>query len=383
MAAGAPVHRGGFAFAYDAARARVVLFGGVRYGKAFPFYQNDTFTWDGSTWQPLTGAAPSERAYATMAFDSHRQTLMLHGGVDYLGPRNDTWELGASGWRQLTPVHSPSALARCSMVFDEARGRMVLFQADPMSGAAAETWEWDGTDWIQRQPGRMPPPRAEFGMVYDERRARVVLFGGTHAAGYVSFQDTWEWDGSDWLQRSVPVAPAARSTSMAYDSQRGRVVMFGGGNPFTAFGDTWEYGPVQAASYQEFGTGCGGSAGVPRLQALTRPWLGDRFTLRADRLPPGNSALVWLGASRSQWGTVPLPLDLTAAGMPGCFLHVRPYLVLPLFNLGGTADAGVGVPNDPVLLGQQFYAQALAVDRPVNAFGATTSNGGEARIGAR
>ena len=55
----------------------------------------------------------------------------------------------------------------------------------------------------------------------------------------------------------------------------------------------------------------------------------------------------------------------------------------PVFNWTGSAVANVFVPEDSSLLGARFFAQAFVADRHANAFGATTSNGGEGRVGAR
>ena len=103
-----------------------------------------------------------------------------------------------------------------------------------------ETWEWDGTNWQQRTPASRPSPRAT-SLAYDAARGRVVLFGGTDGPSFLA--DTWEWDGTNWRQRTPLTTPPARAGhALAYDAQRQRVVMFGGsttGNSFLA--DTWEW----------------------------------------------------------------------------------------------------------------------------------------------
>src|SRR5438874_3914689 len=71
-----------------------------------------------------------------------------------------------------------------------------------------DTWEWDGTDWIQKTPATSPPPRECHAMAYDSTRERVVLFGGTDGSGFLG--DTWEWDGTDWIQKTP--ATSARSS---------------------------------------------------------------------------------------------------------------------------------------------------------------------------
>lgn len=125
------------------------------------------------------------------------------------------------------------------MTYDAARSRIVL-----VGGTAglshADTWEWDGSNWAQRTATNNPPWRWGHAIAYDAERRRVVLFGG-----FPSSADTWEWDGVGWTQRFPSNSPAARSGhTLAYHAARRRVVLFGGqsaGPPYIPLGDTWEW----------------------------------------------------------------------------------------------------------------------------------------------
>lgn len=77
-------------------------------------------------------------------------------------------------------------------------------------------------------------------MAYDTARGVVVLFGGHTSLGGRN-DETWDWNGLVWVQRSVP-GPAARSShAMAYDRGRGVTILFGGSTSSAQFnGDTWE-----------------------------------------------------------------------------------------------------------------------------------------------
>ena len=81
-----------------------------------------------------------------------------------------------------------------------------------------------------------PNPRGKATMVYANRRA--VLFGGRYASGINA--DTWEWDGTFWIQRQNMRPKARRGHSMAYDSDRDRIILFGGVEISDNLGDTWE-----------------------------------------------------------------------------------------------------------------------------------------------
>ena len=55
------------------------------------------------------------------------------------------------------------------------------------------------------------------------------------------YNDTWGWDGIDWIQEFPEDNPSGRRNyAMAYDSKRDAVVLFGGYNG-DFLGDTWEY----------------------------------------------------------------------------------------------------------------------------------------------
>jgi len=76
--------REGAAMAYDAARHRIVLFGGRENQ-----FLADTWEWDGVIWvqrSPL--ASPSPRRSHAMTYDAARQRVVLFGGSQGLA---DTW----------------------------------------------------------------------------------------------------------------------------------------------------------------------------------------------------------------------------------------------------------------------------------------------------
>jgi hypothetical protein len=121
------------------------------------------------------------------------------------------------------------------MVYDVARGRCVLFGGldTGSSRARDETWEWDGTRWDQRSPAVRPAARFAHAMAYDSARGRTVLFGGRDEWSR-PFGDTWEWDGTVWT-RLFPVTGPTPSwgRAMTYDSWRNRTLLYDG--------QTWEW----------------------------------------------------------------------------------------------------------------------------------------------
>lgn len=260
-ATGNPPSRDRATLAYDAARDRVVLFGGLGGDGSV---RSDTWEWNGTAWKNVTPAGvtnPPGRVSAAAAYDPVRGRVVLFGGIT--GPTflADTWEWNGTAWSDVTPTSSnPDGRADHALVFDAASGRVVMHGG--YNGAAlAETLEWNGTSWTAVSSG---PPRRAHGMAFDLSRRRMVLFGGNVSSTNLS--DTWERDGTTWTEVTpTPTRPGFRQGSgMAYDSARGRMVLFGG-NAGTKSGETWEWGNESWKLIS-----AGGSGGEP----TARDWMG-------------------------------------------------------------------------------------------------------------
>jgi len=230
---------------YDTANARTVLFGGWGFQGV---YLGDTWTWDGAVWTPaLTPVAPPARLGHVMAYDSVRGRVVLHGGAVGGGngiDADDTWEWDGFAWTQRQPAVRPPARRGACMAFDPLRGVCVLFGGGvgyTVTPMLADTWEWDGTTWLQRASPTSPPARIGACLVGDPARGNVVLLGGNFGAAIGTPRDTWTWDGVAWQQRFPQNPPPGRmDAGGAYDAQEQLVVVFGGQEmlPGQTFHDT-------------------------------------------------------------------------------------------------------------------------------------------------
>ena len=188
-------------------------------------------------WTEVTPGAPPGRESPAFAYDAaHGTTVMFGGDVIATGELSDTWTWDGTSWIEQHPGVSPVP-GQTAMVYDAARGRIVMIVAGLVE---MEVWEWNGRDWSHRlQTPTEPPLRGNFAIAYDGERKRIVLFGGT--ANSVELADTWEWDGTSWIDvtpADPTASPSPRSGhSMAYDPVRGRIVMFGGAGTQ----ETWEW----------------------------------------------------------------------------------------------------------------------------------------------
>ncbi|MBI3892210.1 MAG: hypothetical protein HY303_11855 [Candidatus Wallbacteria bacterium] len=92
-----PAARSGHAMAYDAARGRVVVFGGQDSGGN---YLGDTWEWDGGSWyQRSPATSPAPRALHSLAYDSVRSGTTRGSGMGRTGRRRP---------RRASPRHGKS-----------------------------------------------------------------------------------------------------------------------------------------------------------------------------------------------------------------------------------------------------------------------------------
>jgi hypothetical protein len=177
-----------------------------------------------------------------MAYDAARDRVVLYGGETAGNSTlNDTWEWNGTLWENKAPAHAPPRRVSAAMAYDGRRRRTVLF-----GGATAayghvfygDTWEWDGTDWVDVSPATGPTPRKGATLAYDATRGTTILFAGEADD---TLDDTWEWDGANWRQLHDLVIPPARTRQvMVYDAAHSQLLMLGGYSS-APLADTWAH----------------------------------------------------------------------------------------------------------------------------------------------
>lgn len=115
-----------------------------------------------------------------MVYDAARAEIVLFGGI--CGERTvlgDTWLWNGKSWRETRPARSPSARALAGIAYDLARRQVVLFGGVGGDGLPLpDTWTWDGTGWTEGHPVTSPSAQNAPNMTYDPTTRRVLLFGG-------------------------------------------------------------------------------------------------------------------------------------------------------------------------------------------------------------
>jgi hypothetical protein len=112
--------------------------------------------------------------------------------------------------------------------------------------------------------------------------------------------------------------------------------------------------------------------GVPLLANVQYhlPWLGDTMQNRVNVAPAELGALFV-----SSFAQNPVPLSLSAIGMPGCDLLLPLDVVEFRAASTGFATWSLAIPNTASLVGVPIHQQAFLFDAAANPFGLAASNG--------
>ncbi len=134
----------------------------------------------------------------------------------------DTWTWNGTDWTQQHPAKLPPARDFASMAYDAVTGQLLLFggggNGQRIAGLAPplldDTWDWNGTTWIQLHPATVPAARTQPGMAYDAATHDIVLFSGNevNTDGPHNLDDTWIWNGSNWIQQHPSASPLLSGT---------------------------------------------------------------------------------------------------------------------------------------------------------------------------
>ncbi len=344
----------------------VVMFGGAS-GFGSGFY-NDTMAWTGTDWLPtLTAGAPVGRYGHDMVLDAARNRIVMFGGYGAGGAMNTTHELVSTSpftqqWFQIATTGTPPARNSHRLAYDRRRQRTVMFGGSDVAGIfLGDTWEYDGATatWTQVFPPVSPPRRWNHVMEYDAGRGVVVMTGGYGNPQCGNFcashlNDVWEYDGVTWRQRTTGTTlPSGREgAGSAYDTVHQRMVMQGGGAS-TYPTETWLYNaPVdrqgQGMAVNPFALRCTKYPVAGQTTGFTFPspdGIGGLLVM----LQPGPSPLVVLGPTL-MCGTATL-----YAGPDILFTTIGNPAVVPVTLPGSMAGIG-------------FAVQGLVLDVPGDCF---------------
>jgi hypothetical protein len=231
---------------YDPVRDRMLLFGGANVFGLTTLEYNDVWVMSlgpNPRWTKLapTGTKPAARHAHNMIYDPVRDRVVIFGGRDVIGPRNDVWALSLSdslAWMQLVPSGTPpTAREHAAAIYDPLRDRMIVFGGfDGKPTWNGDVWEltFSPLAWNKITPAVTgPTARDRLPAIYDPVNDRMVIFGGRDGSGHWQ-NDVWGLSlsgTSAWTQimptgGSIP--PARWGHSGIYDAADRQMVIFGG-----------------------------------------------------------------------------------------------------------------------------------------------------------
>ena len=275
------------AVAFDAARGQLVRFGGSPLNYYYVpnnnlFNDGDTWVRGTSGWHDLRPAlAPPRLSKHSMTYDAARQRVVLFGGTLPSGANNvATWEFDGTQWLLATPPHSPPAMRFAFMAYDGARSRCVLFdrQGNPNT---TRVWEYDGNDWQPVTTVGSPPGDLYGGFAPLPILGVCVLAGWRYNTVPASFE-TWHYDGIDWTL--VPTANTPSHGGALATAANNAVSLFGFDGQSANTFRTWRYDGtdwtqvITAHAPDWFGEGPAAydpARGVVTMAGLTETWEFD------------------------------------------------------------------------------------------------------------
>ena len=233
-----PSPRFGASAIYDPVRDRVLVYGG---GSGAPGGLLSDL-WELSlsgvpTWTRRFpgGLAPGAKLMGSAVYDTHRDRMLLFGGIEGTFDSNSAWALSLSEPMSWAPVNpwpptAPTGRYAHAAIYDPQGDQMIVFGGDPANNdtyalrlASTPSWQLLSTDG--------PADRYGASAVYDAPRQRMVIFGGIHSG--TDYSDAWSFDlasGGGWIELHPDgQTPAGRSFSSAvYDADTDRMLLVGG-----------------------------------------------------------------------------------------------------------------------------------------------------------
>jgi hypothetical protein len=228
----APPPNEGAAVAYNSGNNTAVLFGGTTNEK----WVDETWIWNGSTWvQPNLTHHPAARAKHAMAYDEARNRVVLFGGASHQTQFDDTWEWSGDKWQLIETPHKPPGRCCHAMTYDRIRGRVMLHGGwDSVKNTFFDdTWEWDGSDWEEVTCCSVPKASGHTLNGYTPQNEILAILSGDDG--------TWTWDGQVWRDLNIFSPPSRSDGKMAYDDKHKWSILFGGNKKGEFMGDTWVF----------------------------------------------------------------------------------------------------------------------------------------------
>lgn len=199
----------------------VVLYGGQTDTGSGPEVAADTWTWDGSSWNLACSSCAPGKRYGAAAAGNGTNVLLFGGLTDLLGVgtlANDTWSFDGTTWNALDGggAGRPAPRFAASLAWDGQH--YVLFGGADFGGGGPDSfddaWIWTDAGWVQACGSPLEPcgPKGRLLAGFanlanpDPARQGALLGGGISigATGATVFGDLWFWNGTEFVKQASP-----------------------------------------------------------------------------------------------------------------------------------------------------------------------------------
>lgn len=239
---------------FDRVRRRMIVFGGI----VGDTVTNEVWALDLSatpSWSQITssGPAPGRRWQHGAIWDAARNRMIVFGGIaeGAFNPSKDTWALefsGAPRWVALATTGTrPHERSKYACVLDPVRDRMLIYGGDGGGYYLGDVWAFSlaTNTWSAVNPSGGPPAaRTSAPAVYDSRRDQMIVVTGLYR------RDVWALGlaaPEAWTPLVLPSEgpPKTRATVVVFDPVRDRMFAFGGDDTMSDYGGSWvlQHGP--------------------------------------------------------------------------------------------------------------------------------------------
>jgi Galactose oxidase, central domain len=277
---GSPPARTYHSAVYDAAKSRMIVFGGCTFtGEFCTAYQNDVWVLSNANgvsgapaWVQLapTGTPPAARWGHAAAYDPIKNRMIIYGGDNQLVTFSDTWVLsnanglgGTPAWSQLSPSGGPpKGQDSPSVAYDSANNVLIEFAGNQQDfgGDTNSVWTLSHANGMGGTPvwkrivangaAGSPPKRDGHLAAYDPANNRMMIFGGNAntETGFPQLNDAWVLTNANgiggkpqWNKlQPAGTKPGGRTAHVGgYDSATNRLIIYGGGSWDADFFSTW------------------------------------------------------------------------------------------------------------------------------------------------
>lgn len=362
--------------AWDAARGKLVVFGGKGDAASWNNRLQDTWEWDSlNGWVQQFPVTIPDKRWLTNGVYAPGFGLIFHGGnAETAGGStytdNQTWAYDGLGW---TLVASGPTVQNGTLVYRPTDNDLIYFGGTNGSGNLSDTWSFDlvSLTWTQIPTTTLPTSDGATGGpglvgatgYFNEGSGKVVIHGGQGNGGPPSSL-TWEFDGTDWTEVSWAGTPIIRNAPGQWLAATQKGYALCGNSSGSARNWTQEHGPVAYGSFIAQGTDCPTSAGLTsEISSPSMPSIGENFVVEFSNQTPGTVNYIVIGTA-----ALPVPVPM-ASLLPGsgatCSLQVSTDValaVLPADATGTKVTLSVPVPNNPAVVGLTVYIQGIQVE---------------------